>query len=128
MGYLQWLQYLAQLGPNLVKVLPLLFAAIDLMQQVVSKLGEIGTVLGIPNAKLSPTAPVAMAAFEVSAVEAEAETHLASLAKSHGIHASGVGDGRLLTAIRTGWQFLQKHPELAKLMFGSVGFPLPAGS
>lgn len=122
-SYLSFLSYLINLGPAVAQALPLLFAAIDLFQQGVGKLGEFGKLIGLPSASPAVNAPVAMAAFEVSVDEAALETQLVTMAKSHGVTASGFGDGRILTGIRTGWQWLQKHPEIAKLIFAGIGLP-----
>lgn len=117
-SYLDFLNLLLKLGPNLGAVIAIIKIAIADFQSGFAKLGELGPLLGTSP----PSAPTTLSVLSVSEAEVEAEQKLLAMSRQHGVHASKLGDGTLL---RGAWQFMQANPWIWQLLAGYLKVPAP---
>lgn len=105
-SYLQFLQWLASLGPKLPQAL----AALQKLFDAITELTGIFATRGLKKAK----------AFKPTAKEAAAEKEVLK-AFAAASRTRGIGDGKLLAVLQGVWAFLKANPELWALILKLIG-------
>ncbi len=112
MSYLSFLSTLTALGAKLPQVLAALQALSEWYTTYVVPLLPAKAATRAAKLKAKPR----------TAKELKAEQAVLSMLAAHSpAKTRAIGDGKILTVLRTIWEFAQAHPELLALLFKLIG-------